>query len=270
MILKEYIKNDTVLSRLCLIFRDIVPDTSIFFSEEVACIDVQTLKTTDDFQKCRDYILQNFQEMGVSSRTIWQYSNVLSIIAKSLPILLERQLPEKEVTKSWMVRFFDLCKECDNEDMQEIWAKLLNKELLHEGHVFKRTLTVLDNMEKFEYEWFVDFCRFTIDNAYVYHFILDDNKYYPFNKFQTLIDCGLLNPTLGGIGFDKSEPLKAKGHKLNLTILKDKYHASIYTLTDAGSQLCELIDVEASMEYLIQLKDNVTKAGTATLDIIDD
>ncbi len=269
MVLKDYIKDNTVLSKLCSIIREIVPDTSIFLSEKVTCIDLQSLETIDDFQKCRISILQSFQTMGLSNRTIWQYNNLLSILAKSLPTLHKEQSIKKDVDKSWMARFFDLGKECDNEYLQEVWAKLLNKELLQESHVFKRTLTVLDNMEKFEYEWFVDFCRFTIDNAYVYHFILDDNKYFPFNKFQTLIDCGLLNPTLGGIGFDKSELLKAKGHNLNLTILKDKYQASIYTLTDAGSQLCELIDVETSMDYLNQLKEIVNKTGTATLDIIE-
>lgn len=269
MKLRDYINNNAVLTKVVMAFAEIVPDASIFQSEDVTGIDVEKLETIEDCKMCQIRILHCLHEMELSKRTIWQYSNVLSIIAKSLPTLLKAQQPEKNVAKSWMARFFDLCKECDNEEIQEVWVKLLNNELLQEDHVFKRTLTVLDNLEKFEYEWFVDFCRFTIDNAYVYDFILEENKYFPFNKFQTLIDCGLLNPTLGGIAFDKSQSLKVKGHKLNLTILKDKYQASIYTLTDAGSQLCETIDVEASIEYLNQLKEIVAKAGTATLDIID-
>ena len=70
--------------------------------------------------------------------------------------------------------------------------------------------------------------------------------------------------------FDKSETIKAKGYTLNLSINGDVYQGNIYTLTDAGTQLCELIEVKASIDYLYQLKDNIANSKKATLEIIED
>lgn len=270
MKLKEYINKNDLLSKIVFAFGEVIPDPSIFLSEELTDIEVMDLDTIESCKYCQKSILEYLQGKNLSKRALWHYGNVLSIFSKFLSTLTNQQLPNKRIEKSWIARFFDLCKECDNENIQEIWAKLLSKELLQEGHVFKRTLAVLDNMEKFEYEWFVEFCRFTIDNSYVFQYILYDNKYYPFNKFQTLIDCGLLNSTQGVIRFDKSESIKAKGYTLNLSINTEDYQGNIYTLTDAGTQLCELIEVKASREYLYQLKDIIGNSRKATLEIIED
>lgn len=270
MKLKEYINNNELLLKIILAFGEVIPDPLIFLSEEVTDIEVKDLDTIESCKDCLKCISEFLRTKDLSKRALWQYENVLSIFSKFLTTLPDQQFPNKIIEKSWIVRFFDLCKECDNDNLQDIWAKLLGKELLQEGHVFKRTLSVLDNMEKFEYDWFVEFCRYTIDNGYVFEYILYDNKYYPFNKFQTLIDCGLLNSTQGVVRFDKSETIKAKGYTLNLSINSDGYQGNIYTLTDAGTQLCELIEVKASIDYLYQLKDNIANSKKATLEIIED
>ena len=270
MKLKEYISNNELFSKIVLVFGEVIPDSSLFLSKEVTDIEVKDLFSIESCKDCKSRILEYFKSNNLSKHALWQYENILSIFSLFLTSIPNQQLIDKMIDKSWIARFYDLCKECDNEKIQDIWAKLLRKELLQEGLVFKRTLAVLDNMEGFEFDWFVEFCRFTIDNSYVFQYILYDNKYYPFNKFQTLIDCGLLNSTQGVIRFDKSESIKAKGYTLNLSINTEDYQGKIYTLTDAGTQLCELIEVKTSIEYLNQLKENIANSGKATLEIIED
>lgn len=111
-----------------------------------------------------------------------------------------------------MHSFFDYSKDVSNEDAQIIWAKILAGEIAQPGSFYKRTLSVLRDIEAFEAKWFADMCQFVICNSIVEMSLL---KYYPYSQIQSLMDCGLLNSVACESSLtEKATEINGKSHSL--------------------------------------------------------
>lgn len=123
--------------------------------------------------------------------------NIEAVAEKTYNLLEgEEKVTSKPVDKDWTLRFFNSIEDIGNEQMQEIWAKLLAGEIKKPGSFSLRTLSVLHNLNNQEATAFQEICQHcVIDNDSAYIFNVDDyhTKYsIPYGLILLLSECGLL------------------------------------------------------------------------------
>ena len=151
----------------------------------------------------------------------------------------------------WMAQFVDYAKDVSDDEIKVIWGKILADEASEPHTYFKRTLSVLKNIEKNEAEWFTDMLAYSLDYCFPTMFVNE----FGYNKIQSLQDCGLLNSSEAGYNINIEGKMqhiivKGKSLKINMRTKDDNLQTiiikSVHTLTDAGIQLSRIIDVESN------------------------
>ena len=82
-----------------------------------------------------------------------------SITAKALPQLNENATPSS-VEDDWIVNFFDKSRIVSDNEMQELWSRVLAGETNDPGTYSKRTVNFLSDLDKSEAALFTKLCRF--------------------------------------------------------------------------------------------------------------
>lgn len=82
------------------------------------------------------------------------------IAANAVPQIREDAKPA-EVDRDWLVNFFDKARLTSDEDMQQLWAKILAGEANTPGRFSKRTVNVMASLDKSDAEHFQSLSRFT-------------------------------------------------------------------------------------------------------------
>lgn len=178
----------------------------------------------------------------------------------------ERSLPSISVSPDWSARFFDYSKDCSDDEVKILWSKILAGEIRKPGSYFKRTLSVLHNMEKFEAEWFVKLKPFIISDCMIPQFVITNNELMNYNEIQSLVDCGLINPNKCEIEIPIDELSVCD---FVFASEKDSGCFKIvgYSLTDAGMQLSRLINAAPNNLFMKKLKTTIEQQCSVTLTI---
>lgn len=218
-----------------------------------------------------ELLAMNCNKSLQSARDKNQFQNIKNIYANAAQELqMIQNITDTPVNKDWSARFFDYSKDVSDEEVQAIWSRILVGEIVKPGSYFKRTLSVLREIESFEAKWFLELCKFVI-----YDTIIPLNKTtnnIPFNRFQSLIDCGLLNSEKCGININKdANAISGK----TLSIKLDGYEKSDriillkgYSLTDAGAQLYHITQAETDQKLMINLKEMIEHEYDIKAEII--
>ena len=230
-------------------------------------IDGETL-TQEILFEFRKHVTEVMTRQQYSKRDIEEISNIVTIYGATFISAQSESFPEHSIDPAWSAIFYDFAKNIYNSDIQPLWSKILELEIRKPKTFFRRTLDAFYRADKFESDWFFEITQFVFDNSCIPEFILRDNKFYPFNKFQTLIDAGFVNASLGRLSYQESVTMHLTSVDVNVEILRPPYIFSIYTLTDAGSQLLELRPVPNSEEYLTKLKETIEKNNIAKVSSI--
>ena len=85
--------------------------------------------------------------------------NIEDITAKALPQLKEEADP-RAVEDDWITNFFDKSRIISDDDMQNLWSKVLAGEANSPGTYSKRTVNFLSDMNKRDAELFSKLCGF--------------------------------------------------------------------------------------------------------------
>lgn len=227
--------------------------------------DTLTVEIQSDFRK---FVTDEMSKQHYSMRDIAEMSNLLAVYGNTSLSVQSEALLESDIDIEWAINFSDFARNVYNQDLQPLWSKILELELRKPKSFFKRTLDVIYRADKFELDWFFDITQFVFDKACVPEFILNDNKFYPFNKFQTLIDAGFVNASLGGLSYLESLTMHLTSVDVNIEIIKPPFGFSIYTLTDAGTQLFDIRSGPNSEEYIAKLKESIEKSNIAKVSSI--
>lgn len=187
-------------------------------------------------------------------------SNIYGTALHELESFGTKPLPVELVKPDWAAHFYDCSKDCFEEEIRLLWSKILAGEIASPGKFFKRTLTYLKQLEKHEAEWFVNICKYTIENAYLPAFVLHDGT-LPLNQFQSLVDCGLLNVTEGNMAIKEDCTLPLKSKKLHISLKGQSYNMRVLILTDSGMQLGELVQVETDEQFAKQLVSKLNQSN---------
>lgn len=86
-------------------------------------------------------------------------ANIENITAKALPLLEEGAEPQK-VENDWITNFFEQCRIVSDEEMQQLWAKVLAGEANTPGSYSKRTVNFVASLDKQDAILFAKLCGF--------------------------------------------------------------------------------------------------------------
>lgn len=194
--------------------------------------------------------------------------NIESITSKALLGINENAEPEK-LTSDWIAFFFEKCRNVSDNEMQDIWAKVLTEETNSNGSFSRRTISLISNLEKQDAELFIALSRFSVKiNSHYYPLVYDlNNEIY----FSNRIHFGILNhlDTIGLITLDLNngydlvveddeyENITYFGEKIQFDGMKmrheNKFVLGSVILTDTGfelAQICNPEPIEGFVTYL--------------------
>ena len=193
------------------------------------------------------------------TRQMHNIASIYSMAAQELQMI--DKIDDTPVGNEWSAMFFDYAKDVDDEKIQIIWSKILAGEISKSGTFFKRTLSVLKNIEPFEAEWFVEACSLVFFNSVIDKHL--SSEIIAYNKIQSLMDCGLVNATECCMAVsERPEIIPFKTcivKKENNEPFDDFSINGLYTLTDAGCQLYEITQVKTNMDYASRVKEKFSR-----------
>jgi hypothetical protein len=86
--------------------------------------------------------------------------NIEEITSGSLPLLMESADPGS-VESDWISNFFEKCRLISDQEMQNLWSRVLAGEANAPGTYSKRTINFLGGMDKHDANVFASLCRFS-------------------------------------------------------------------------------------------------------------
>ena len=183
--------------------------------------------------------------------------NLTKIFEQTQNIINEQKLIISRFSKiDWINIYFECAKNAHDDYMQDIWARVLAKELTKPGSFSYKTLDVLKNMSSDCFKCFDRMCSLEIDGC-----VISDKQYSAYGiEYMDLImlcELGLLN-----MGFSKQtytfppkntedlicNPFVIKIYNPSITETSLEYN--VFVLTIAANELREILETEHVKEYL--------------------
>ncbi|MCH8864054.1 MAG: DUF2806 domain-containing protein, partial [Chloroflexi bacterium] len=155
--------------------------------------------------------------------------NIESITEKAIGQLNASSTPQ-DIEDDWITNFFDKCRIISDEDMQNLWAKILAGESNSPGTYSKRTINSLGSLDKTDAELFIALCNFTclVDGIFIPFVYIEDldlpqsllKKHgLTFDNVLHLTSIGLIS--FESIGYGKTginQQFDISYHKTNLRL----------------------------------------------------
>jgi len=158
----------------------------------------------------------------------------------------------------WFIRYIESASLISDEQMQDLWARLLAGEVIQPGSFSIRSIETLRNMSKKEAECLLEISKY-IDEHKGSFFIYDDRslmkKYDISKKMFILVDCGLIDSGLASFDgvYSRGDVIYTVGNlccKAN-TKIPQEAHIRIYRFTQTGNDLLKLIEYAPDENYML-------------------
>ncbi|CAD6490389.1 MAG: hypothetical protein EMLJLAPB_00750 [Candidatus Argoarchaeum ethanivorans] len=192
-------------------------------------------------------------------------SNIENIISKALPQLDDKGDPS-QIEDDWVTNFFDKCRIVSDDEMQNLWSRVLSGEANVPGTYSKRTVNFLSDLDKDEAKLFSDLCGFGWMIGIFIPLVFDcqadiyNNKEISFNSLSHLDSIGLIQfNTLTGFVTEylsQKTSISYYGKVLELSFAKEtdnKLEVGTVLLTNIGQELapiCGSKPVDGFMDYV--------------------
>jgi hypothetical protein len=129
---------------------------------------------------------------------LMKQNNMELIIEQAIPAVGDKAKPEN-VEDDWIANFFDKCRLTSDEQMQELWAKILAGEANSPGKFSKKTVNIVANLDKSDAEAFTRLCGFGFSISHSFEILIYDieDKIYTghgitFDTISNLESVGLI------------------------------------------------------------------------------
>jgi hypothetical protein len=191
--------------------------------------------------------------------------NIEDITTKALPQLNANADPSK-VEDDWITNFFDKCRIVSDNEMQNLWSRVLAGESNSPGTYSKRTVNFLSDLDKNDAETFMHLCGFGWVIGNIVPLVYDvmnpiyNNQGINFNSLSHLDSIGLIQfDSLVGfrrISLPKKFPVLFYGTSIVLEMPKDsdnELEIGHVLLTRVGQELapiCGSKPVDGFLEYV--------------------
>lgn len=197
---------------------------------------------------------------------IQKQQNIETVIGYAYSELEEEEedVSEESVDTDWILRFMNSIEDISNQEMQELWGKILAGEVRQPTTYSLRTLDALRNISADEAKRFERLCEFivTISNdicIYNNNEIL--NKYnITFKDILLLEECGLVKSNGLSLKTKVNSDIDCKIYNSKvLGIIKGKNKEykdidfGIYMLSETGNQLYKTLNINGNENYAIDV-----------------
>jgi len=187
---------------------------------------------------------------------------------------------EKPIDQDWMNRFINVTQDVSEEQMQEVWGKVLAGEVNKPGSFSVRTMELLKNLSKEEAELFRQYVQFRVkvDNDYFYVF---PNSICDFGagcrrwsdsillRELRLVQSGIYTITYV---CPENKPLKFQYCDQNFRLYGAKANTELnidcFPFTSSGMELSKLIEIMPIPGYFECLKKDITAKGFNCTDVV--
>ena len=202
------------------------------------------------------------------NQEIIRQSNIEDVVEKAIPHLSEN-VSEEEVDQDWRTRFFQKAQDISDQDMQEIWARILAEEVSEPGRVSFRTLELVSNVSKLEAEVFSRACNLASNCQQIWK-INNNNSFesygFKYSDLMILREAGLvhdsdtLKKTHSVLQIQNADStFVVIGEKQYLLTSKTgqtltPVNIQMVAFTNSGSEICRLLEKTPNEEYFADLK----------------
>ena len=209
----------------------------------------------------------------IQTRFIFQeqkrQSNIESVFYKSAEKLDGKKVNDHEVDHDWTAKFFSGVMDVSSENLQDIWARILAREVEDPGHTSLHTLAILKNMSRSDAELFENVCCLTFyDGVFLdKQYIKNLSKYPNLNDLLRLDSYGLL--TVDNLLANKIIPetpfiSNTKAFRIKPTLITDtssQLNFPIFPLTPQGIELYNIVGADIDDNYLQAIAKFISVKG---------
>jgi uncharacterized repeat protein (TIGR03899 family) len=186
----------------------------------------------------------------------------------------ETTVSEEPVDEDWTTRFFKYAEDISNDEMQELWGRILAGEIKQPKSYSLRTLDILRNLSKQEAETFLKFASLAIHSAgtsFILNFngekLLEEKYGLKFNERLLLEELGFLtaNDLVFKLGKTDSKPAQSVfivGNKIviyNKIENKPEQQLQILVFTKIGQELLKLVRTIPELDYIQLLATKINR-----------
>jgi hypothetical protein len=199
-------------------------------------------------------------------------ANMESITEKAIGYLKEDAHPEK-VEDDWISNFFDKCRLVSDEEMQNLWARVLAGEANKPGRCSKRTVNFVASMGKPDATLFTKLCSYVCVLGPQFVCLIYDlgNNIYSKNSinFGSLMHLD----EIGLVAFDNTKTFHMIGLPRTFTVLyydtpirvtfgeDDRFATGCVFLSQMGKELVPIAGSEPIPEFVDYVIDVWSKKG---------
>jgi len=214
----------------------------------------------------RDMSLEERAHQRIEFKERKKQMNIEEITYKAAEQLsTESDVSKEPVDEDWITRFFDYAEDISNEEMQELWARILAGEVQKPNTYSLRTLDVLRNISKDEADIFLKFASLSIVTGNATFILNFQNEKLLQDKYQLKFKEHLL---LAELGILVESELQYKTTKTDDNVIdftfkignkfilqrklanKPENNISVIVFTKIGQELLQLVDLEPDIEYI--------------------
>jgi len=205
----------------------------------------------------------------VLARNNQKVENVGVIISKAQQQFApEEEVSSEPVDKDWMSRFLDIAETISDDDMSDLWARVLAGEVKNPKSYSLRTLEVLRNITKEEAEIIVKASSFVLDQVYLC-----------IEKFALNLQDKICLDEIGIIcGEDLIKEYSFLSEKMSYTLNRyvrlnmyapvgTKVKVNCIKLTKAGVEIIKIIQKVDYNAYITSLSSKLKQQGVTKVTI---
>lgn len=192
--------------------------------------------------------------------------NIESITQKAaLNLEGETTVSDEPVNEDWTTRFFDYAEDISNDEMQELWGKILAGEIKQPKSYSLRTLDIIRNLSEDEAKVFMKFASLAINSggtSFILNFnnekLLEEKYQLNFKDRLLLEELGFL--TANDLQYKIGKTEKNKGQSVfiigNKIVVfeklenKPEQQLQILVFTKIGQELLKLVKATPELDYI--------------------
>lgn len=178
---------------------------------------------------------------------------------------LRKELPGQTLNKDFVMKYIDEASKINEEDIQDIWVKLLVQENKSSGSISKRTLDIVKNLYPAEAKLFESIAKYSLSNGTIHDCFCNKFSFIDISKLQ---DIGLMKSSdtiEQTITIDGNNPVpfcRIEGNTIfiikNTSNTIEKISYKCHLLTNEGVELKSAlgisIDKNDYLDYCRQIK----------------
>ena len=174
---------------------------------------------------------------------------------------LETEVSSESVDSDWITRFFNIIQDISNEQMQELWGRVLAGEVKQPGSFSLRTLEALRNITSDEAQLFEKIACYVFHygRCYIYNGLLEDGyEVLQYGAIIRLMEMGLIQ-SVSDVGIrlkqkkdEKYDPLYIYGdyvYFFSIPEYIEEVGIPVYPLTSIGCEIFKLTSARPNYDY---------------------